>query len=92
MNYVLVIISTVLLAVFFGFTKQFQMSQGTGAQVSLKYNSLLGLATAIIFLVISGFKIEFSVFSIIFATLMSICTTTYTLLGFQVLKEGNMAT
>ena len=90
-NYFLVIIATILLAVDFSISKKFQSVEGTDLIQGLKYNALNGLFTAAVFFAFSGFKAEFSWFSIALAFSMALCCTAYSLVGFRVLREGNMA-
>lgn len=90
-NYILVIIATVLLAVDFALQKLYQQKCGTGARAGLTFNAVVGFATAIVFLFINGFKIQLSLYAIIMAMCMSVCLLSYTILGFKVLKAGNMA-
>ena len=90
-NYILVIAATILLAVDFAISKKFQSVEGTDLGPGLKYNALSGLFTALVFFAFSGFKIEFSWFSVILAFSMALCWTTYSLVGFRVLRAGNMA-
>jgi drug/metabolite transporter (DMT)-like permease len=51
----------------------------------------LGLTTGVIFFALSGFRVEFSWFSLLMALGMSSCAAAYTILGFAVMKAGNMA-
>ena len=90
-NYILVIMATVLLAVDFAFQKLYQQKCGTGAEAGLTFNAGLGFITAIIFLVINRFQINVSLYAVIMAAGMSLCLLSYTILGFKVLKAGNMA-
>lgn len=90
-NYLLVIFATVLLAVDFALQKLYQQKRGTGARAGLAFNALIGLVTAIFFVFVNGFKIEFSLYAVIMASCMSIFLLSYTILGFKVLREGNMA-
>lgn len=91
MDYLLVCGSTVLLAGDFACSKLYQAREGTALPAGLKYNIFNGLFTAVIFLVISGFQVEFSAYSLVMALAMTICSTTYSILGFRVLKSGSMA-
>lgn len=91
MNYIVVLFATVLLAFEFALSKQYQTSEGTTLSAGLKFNVLSGLFTAIIFFGISGFHAEFSLFSVILAFFQSLCAIAYSIIGFQVLKNGNMA-
>ena len=90
-NYVLVVMATILLAVDFAISKKFQSMEGTDLAPGLKYNALNGLFTAIVFWALSGFQFEFSWFSVILAFSMALCCAAYSLIGFRVLRAGNMA-
>ena len=90
-NYILVILATILLAVDFAISKKFQSVEVTDLGPGLKYNALNGLFTAIVFWALAGFKIEFSWFSLILAFSMALCCAAYSLIGFRVLRIGNMA-
>ncbi len=91
MNYLMVIVSTVLLAIDFSILKRYQSSEGTGPAAGLRFNALNGLFTAVIFFGLSGFKFQFSWFSLIMGGLMALLCIVYSILGLQVLKSGNMA-
>ena len=91
MNYILVITSTVLLAMNFALSKQYQKNEGTTFVAGLKMTALSGILTAAVFFIISGFNLQYSLFSVIFAFAGSLCATLYSLIGFKILKSGNMA-
>lgn len=91
MNYLLVIAATVLLAFEFALSKRYQMNEGTAVEAGLKFNALSGLFSAVIFFAISGFHPGFSLFSLLMAFAMSLCAALYSIIGFRILKEGNMA-
>ena len=91
MNYIFVIISTVLLALNFALQKKYQTIEGENISAGLKFNALNGLFTALIFFALSGFTIEFSLFSVIFAFLMALFSMLYVILGFKILKGDGMA-
>ena len=90
-SYLIIILADILLATEFVFQKQYQRRQGTTITAGLTYNALLGLITAVIFLAFSKFRLEFSVYSIIMATMMSLLAFCYSLIGFRILEVGNMA-
>ena len=90
MNYILVLSSTILLAFNFAVSKRYQLSEGACMETGLRFNMLLGITTAVIFFALSGFYVEFSWFSLVMALGMSSCAAAYTVLGFAVMKEGNM--
>ena len=91
MNYTLVIIATVLLAVSFVLQKKYQTIEGVNISAGLKFNALNGLFTALIFFALLGFKIEFSLFSVILAFLMALLSMLYVILGFKILKDSGMS-
>ncbi len=91
MNYLLVIIATVLLTFDFALQKKYQTIEGTDLIAGLKFNAVNGLLTAVIFFALSGFKIEFSLFSVILAFGMALFGMTYSILSFQILKSSGMA-
>ncbi len=91
MNYILVLIATILLAFEFVFSKRYQESEGTSLISGLRFNTLSGFFTAIIFFALSGFKLQFSLFSLIMAFLMSLLCMLYSIIGFQILRKGNMS-
>lgn len=90
MNYLMVIGATVLLAFEFALSKKYQSSEGTGMQAGLKFNMCSGLFSALIFFALNGFRLEFSWFSVGVAMGMSLCTITYSLIGFRILRSGGM--
>lgn len=91
MDYVLVIIATILLSFDFALQKKYQAGEGVDISAGLKFNALNGLFTALIFFALSGFKAEFSLFSIVLAFLMALFGILYVILGFKILKGNGMA-
>ena len=91
MAYLLVLLAGVLLAFEFAFSKAYQLSQGVSLEAGLRFNGWDGLFTALIFLILCGFRVEFSLFSLLIAVGLSLCSTLYSILGFRVLTGGSMA-
>ena len=91
MNYLLVTIATLLLAFDFSLSKKYQSLEGAAPISGLKFNAFIGLFTALIFFAISGFKFQFSAFSVILAFALALCGMLYSVLGFKILKNGNVA-
>lgn len=91
MNYILVIIATVLLAFDFALQKRYQTFEGTDLIAGLKFNAINGLLTAVIFFAISDFTIEFSLFSVILAFVMALFGMSYIIISFKILKTSGMA-
>lgn len=91
MNYILVLIATVLLAFDFALSKKYQSLEGTAMAAGLRFNMFSGLFTALVFFALSGFRIEFSWFSFLMAFGMSLCAMAYSIVGFRILRSGGMA-
>jgi len=91
MDYLLVTIATLLLAFDFSLSKKYQSLDGDAPISGLKFNAFIGIFTALIFFAISGFKIQFSAFSVILAFALALCGMLYSVLGFKILKNGNVA-
>ena len=91
MDYILVGVATLLLAFEFACSKKYQMNEGTDISAGLKFNAVSGLLTVIVFFALTGFKFEFTLFSLIMAFAMATCAAVYSIIGFRVLKMGNMS-
>lgn len=89
--YIMVVLATVLLAVDFVLQKTYQKSQGTSVKAGLRFNAGVGLGTAVLFYCLNGFSVSISLYAVLMAVGMSLCLLGYTLLGFRVLKAGNMS-
>lgn len=91
MNYILVAIATLLLAFDFALQKKYQSLEGTDAAAGITFNIWIGLFTAVIFFALSGFLLEFSLYSLILAFFMSLFNALYIIVGFRILKTNSMA-
>jgi len=89
-GYIMIITAAILLPIEFSFAKRYQASEGTSLIPGLKYNALNGIVTAFIFWVLNGFRLSFSLFSLLIAFSIAFCGVAYTLIGFRILKSGNM--
>lgn len=89
--YLLMIFATLLLAVEFSLQKLYQRQCGTSPRAGLTFNAISGLVSAVIFFAVSGFRLDAPLYAVMMALCMSLCLVGYTLLGFRVLKAGNMA-
>ena len=91
MQYIMLTSAALLLAMDFTMNKIYQKLRGTSPKVSLFFNSVLGLATAIIFFAVNNFKLSFSPYSAFLAMLMSAFVMTYNIIGFRILKQRSVA-
>ncbi|MDY6315503.1 MAG: EamA family transporter [Clostridia bacterium] len=90
-DYILIIISVLLLALNFAATKAYQKDKGSGLAEGIKFNALLGEVTAVLFFAINGFGCKISPFSAVMAAAAAILTAAYTLFGFKIMENGSMA-
>ena len=90
-NYLILLAASVLLAGDFAIQKVYQQKTGTGIIAGLSFNAILGIVTAVLFFILNGFRLDISLYCIIISTLMSISTFTYTIIGFRLLRYGNIA-
>lgn len=90
-DYILIIISVLLLALNFAATKAYQKDKGSGLAEGIKFNALLGAVTAVLFFAINGFGCKISPFSAVMAAAAAILTAAYTLFGFKIMENGSMA-
>lgn len=88
----MLVFSALLLGINFAFNKLYQKLYGTSLCAAFLFNALLGLATAAIFFIFKGFKINFCIYSCIMAAFEETLVISYTVLGFRILKmSGSMA-
>jgi len=90
-SYILLVFADILLAASFGFQKKFQKDYGSTSHSSLFYNAIIGLFSAIIFLLINGFRINISVYSFIMGMAFSLVIMLYIIAGFKIMERGNMS-
>ena len=93
MHYLLILGADALLALCFVFQKKYQSIAGTSARATLTFNAFAGLATLVIFSVLTlcgVYELQFSVFSAIMAVLATGICLSYMVIGFKLLRAGNM--
>ena len=95
MDYVLIIIAVILLAVDFTVSKFYQKKAGDSAIPGLFFNAILGLSTAILICIARVVSGEtgplFTPFSVLMAVGVTVAGVTYLMIGFRMLKSGAMA-
>ncbi len=75
----------------FCITKNVSEKAGIGTYAGLFFNAASGLFTAIIFWGVNRFAISFSVYSLIMVFIWSGLVAIYMMIGFRILKSGNMS-
>lgn len=87
--------AVLLLAGDFAVNKLYQKKVGSDVRSALGFNAVNGLLTAVIFFLINGtlngFSFEFQMYSVCLATAMAVFGFSYNLIGFRMLRDGNMA-
>ena len=86
--YVLVIISTILFSLQFLFNQRFQQTYGTGMKATQVFSLYKSLVIILMMLLISGFKVQFSWFSLGMATIYAVSSIT---MGYYSLKAFSVA-
>ena len=86
--YVLVIISTVLFSLQFLFNQRFQQTYGTGMKATQIFSLYKSLVIILMMLLISGFKVQFSWFSLGMATIYAVSSIA---MGYYSLKAFSVA-
>lgn len=91
-QYLLLSLAALLLGCDFALNKSYQRIYDATPKSAFLFNSLLGLATFIIYFVAKGFKPEFTLYSCCLAGLMSLLVMSYNVIGFKILKvSGSIA-
>ncbi|MBE6707838.1 MAG: DMT family transporter [Ruminococcaceae bacterium] len=90
-NYLILLAASLLLAGDFAIQKIYQQRSGTGIIAGLTFNTVVGAVTAVLFFILGGFSVNITCYGLIMAGSMSICVFVYTIIGFRILRDGNMA-
>ena len=90
-DYILLILADLLLAANFAINKIYQKNAGTSFRAGFTFSAMTGLLTALIFWVYNGFRFAITPFSALIAVLGALLSTTYTLLGFRIMRRQGMS-
>ena len=91
MQFAMLTLAAVLIAVDFSISKQYQKKAGTTPAAGFRFSAIQGLFTMVIFFFINGCKFSFSWYSFALAAVLNTLCITYTLLGFRIMRYGSMA-
>lgn len=91
MQYMMLILASLLLAVDMVLNKMYQKLRGTAPATSLLFNAVLGFVTAMLLFFVNRCRLSFSLYSVLMAILMGGLVMAYTMIGFRVLKQGSVA-
>lgn len=90
-DYLLVILSVVLLAITFVAQKFYQRHVDDSTRGGVHYSILSGICSLVILGITSGFSLSFTWYSAINALLRSACCLAYSLIGFRIMREASVA-
>ena len=90
-DYLSVLLSVLLLAVSFIVTKLYQLKVDDTTKGVLNLGIASGFCSIIILICTSGFSISFTWYSVINALLRSACCLGYSVIGYKIMREANMA-
>lgn len=91
MGYVLVLLAVLLLAGQLAVNKVFQTGSGDSLRAGVVFNIFMGLVTAAFFFVVNGFKMDFSLYSLVMGAIMTACSGVYVLLSFRIMALGSVS-
>ena len=89
--YILIFLAAFGSALNFAVTKVYQLKMGNEMETGVVFNCLVGLFGSVIYFVVSGFKVELTLFSVIVAALFTLFVGSYTIIGFKIMSLGSMA-
>ena len=90
-DYLLLVLADLFLAVNFAINKIYQKRAGTSFRAGFTFSAMTGLLTAVIFWIYNGFRFAVTLYSVAIAILLSLLGTSYTLLGFRIMKRQGMS-
>ena len=90
-DYLMIILSALLLAVSFIFQKLFQTRTADTTESGVDFSIMSAIFTVVMLAVTSGFSISFTTYSVINVLLRSTFCLIHTVLGFKIMKAGSVA-
>ena len=91
MDYVLILLSVTCYAAQFAFTKVYGGMVKQTASTSLMMLLIIGTTGAVMCFCISGFSVDFSAVSVMWAAVFALVTIPYYMIGVKVLSMGSLA-
>ena len=91
MDYLYILVADVLLGAIFVLNKKYQQSAGSGLKAGIISNLMLGSFGVVISFIALGFRFEFTIFSLLVATLSTACGIIYTVIGLKILSGGKVS-
>ena len=90
-DYIMVLLSVVLLAIGFIVQKIYQKGSKSSNESSIMFSIISAVCSVVVLILLNGFFFDFTWYSAINAGLRALCGLLYTILGFQIMREGKVA-
>ena len=91
LNYGLILLSTLMFSLMFFFNQTFQKSYGGGLRAALLFSAGTGTAGLLVLMIINGFAIEYTHFTLIMATLNALNGLAFTFCSLKALGKINLS-
>ena len=90
-DYILVMIAVGLLALGFIIQKIYQKSSSSSNESSIIFSIISACCSVVVLIFLNGFSFSITWYSAINSILRALCCLLYTVLGFQIMREGKVA-
>lgn len=90
-DYLKVLLAVALLAIGFIVQKVYQKGSKSSNESSIMFSIISAFCSVIVLILLNGFAFDFTWYSAINSVLRSLCGLLYTILGFQIMREGKVA-
>ena len=90
-DYLKVLFSVVLLAVGFIVQKIYQKGSASSNESSVMFSIITACCSVVVLILLNGFSFAFTWYSAINSLIRAFCGLAYTVLGFQIMREGKVA-
>ena len=90
-DYIMVLLAVVLLAIGFIVQKIYQKGSKSSNESSIMFSIISAACSVVVLILLNGFSFDFTWYSVINAGLRALCGLLYTILGFQIMREGKVA-
>ncbi|MBQ8309495.1 MAG: DMT family transporter [Clostridia bacterium] len=90
-DYILVLSSVALLALGFIIQKIYQKGSKSSNESSIMFSIISACCSIVVLILLNGFSFDITWYSAINSVLRALCGLLYTILGFQIMREGKIA-
>jgi drug/metabolite transporter (DMT)-like permease len=90
-EYLLLLLGAFMCSIQFVFQKKYQRASGESARSAMLFTMLSGIAGAVYILLLKGFKLEFSVFSMLMAALTALDVMLINIVGIKTMRMGSLS-